>query len=37
MTCVLTLQCSTIYAMESDTLGAGQIVEFILTSERNDT
>ena len=37
MACVLTLQCSTIYAMESDTLGAGQIVEFILTSERKDT
>ena len=34
---VLALQCSTIWAMKTHTLGAGHFVEFILTCERNET
>jgi len=31
------LQCSTNWAMNTHTLGAGQFIEFILTRERNET
>ena len=37
MATALALQCSTILAMKTNTLRAGQIVEFILTSERSET
>ena len=37
MTSALALQCSTNWAMKTNTLGAGQFVEFILTREKNET
>ena len=33
----LALQCSTIWAMKTHTLGAGHFVEFILTRESSET
>ena len=37
MTSMLALQCSINRAMKTNTLGAGQFVEFILTREWNKT
>ena len=37
MTSALALQCFTNWAMKTNTLGAGQFVEFILTREKNET
>ena len=37
MASALALQCSTIWAMKTHILGAGQFVEFAFTGERNET
>ena len=37
MAAALALQCGTNCAMKNHTLGAGQLVEFILTREWNET